>query len=179
MSMASRHRPPRNLGILLLFFAIGVIAAIGVLMYPADKPKPNKQEPVRAPAHEAAPGITASFAIFTNGTRRDFTDPTYHNRSGDLYIDATSPNTIQVREAGRVWGDFFNTLPMQLTAGCLTTGTGQIFCSNTTHTLKFFINGKEDPGALEHEIHDGDSLLISYGPKNDPEIASQMKNLSP
>jgi len=177
MKRGTRHHhliPEPDRKLLYTFLIIGTILATAVFLYPTAKSEPKVEQASVAPTEEPAQSFTASFVIYTNGTRREFTDPKYHNTSGDLFIDASSPHTIRVREEGRVWSDFFNTLPMQVTPTCLTTGTDQQFCTNATHLLKFFINGTEDQNALEQEIRAGDILLISYGPKNDPEIPSQL-----
>ncbi len=177
MKRGTRHHhliPAPDRKLLYAFLIIGTILATVVFLYPAAKSEPKVAPASVAPTDEPTQSLTASFVIYTNGTRREFTDPKYHNTSGDLFIDASSPHTIRVREEGRVWSDFFNTLPMQVTPVCLTTGTGQQFCTDSTQSLKFFINGTEDQNALEREIRPGDKLLISYGPKNDPEIPSQL-----
>jgi len=119
----------------------------------------------------------ATFAIFTNGTFRIFTDPRYHNKSQDVYIEENNPNVVQVKKSGVTWGDFFLTLPMKVTANCLTTGTGQEFCSNKTHTLKFYINGVPFSDVLSEEIKPQDKLLISYGPESDPDIENQLQKV--
>jgi hypothetical protein len=51
---------------------------------------------------------------------------------------------------------------MKLTKDCLTTGTGQVFCTGESGTLKFFINGAGDPNALEKEINEGDLLKVIF-----------------
>lgn len=76
---------------------------------------------------------------------------------------------------GITWEDFFKTLPFKLGKDCLITGTKQTFCTNNTHTLKFYINAKLDPEALERQLNDGDQLLISYGVKNDSEVENQLQ----
>lgn len=48
----------------------------------------------------------ASFLIFTNGTKRVFTNPMYHNLSEDVYIEAPNPAIVHVTKAGVTWGDF-------------------------------------------------------------------------
>lgn len=120
--------------------------------------------------------IQASFAIFTNGTFRIFTAAMYHNQSADVFIESSNPNVIQVKKPGTTWGGFFSTLPFKLSDTCLTTGTGQNFCTNGSGTLKFFINGEFKPNALGLEIKKGDKLLITYGTDkpNSPAIQAQL-----
>ena len=115
-----------------------------------------------SPSEEVA-NFSASFNIITNGTTRIFTDPKYHNQSDDVYIESSSPNTVRVKKTGIAWNDFFKTLPMKLTKECLTTGTGQTFCTNENQTLRFVLNGIEAPDALDFEIKPNDKLEIIYG----------------
>lgn len=118
--------------------------------------------------------IEAYFAIFTNGTFRIFTSPMYHNLSPDAYIEANNPHTVHVKKAGITWGDFFSTLPFELRSDCLTTGTGQTFCTGDNGTLKFYINGVQDDDALSAEIKDGDKLLVTFGTESEEEIRQQL-----
>lgn len=108
----------------------------------------------------------ATFEIYTNGTKRIFTESKYHNQSPDVFIDASNPATIQVKKAGVTWNDFFSTLPFTLTKECLITGTKQTFCSSKTDQskqLRFFLNKIENPNALDLTIQPGDSLRVTYG----------------
>lgn len=105
----------------------------------------------------------ASFEIFTDGLTRNFSGPKYHNKSPDVLITAENPNIIYVKKGNITWGDFFNTLPMKLTNDCLTTGDGEVLCSNETKTLKFYINEKETPNFLNEKIKSGDKARVSYG----------------
>ena len=107
--------------------------------------------------------IQATFTIFTNGTQRIFTDPKYHLLSPDVYLQADSPNTVHVKKRGVTWNDFFKTLPMKLSHDCLTTGTGQVFCTNASQRLVFSINGVVEQYVLDKSIKDGDELLVTYG----------------
>jgi hypothetical protein len=112
--------------------------------------------------------FTANFAIYTNGTKRDFTAPKYHNRSQDAYISAENSEKIIVNKKGTTWQEFFDSLPapFMITSTCLTTGTGQNFCTSSTKTLAFYVNKTPNPHILLDEIQPNDSLVIIYGDKN-------------
>ena len=127
--------------------------------------------------NEAITDYFASFAIYTNGTFRIFTDSRYHNLSEDGVIDSSNPNTVHVKKSNITWGDFFKTLPMELTESCLTTGTGQVFCNTNTYSLKFYINGIRTTEALNKVINKNDQLLVSYGDEDDNEIQNQLQQL--
>lgn len=140
----------------------------------------SKQDIVETSLPEFSPSTqdferAASFTIFTNGTKRDFSDSRYHNQSPDVYLESTNPQIVHVKRAGTTWGDFFSTLPMKVNKECIVTGTGQTFCTSKTHTLKFYLNGTQDEDVLAKPINDNDQLLVSYGPDPDPAIEEQLK----
>ena len=86
----------------------------------------------------------------------------YHNLSSNVYISAADPSQVHVKRKGTTWADFFATLPMKLSKDCLVTGTKQTFCTNDSYKLKFFINDKENPNALDEEIKEGDIFKVLY-----------------
>ncbi len=121
--------------------------------------------------------IKASFAIFTNGTFRIFTDSKYHNRSADVYIEASNPSIVHIKKTGTTWNDFFSTLPFKLTQKCLTTGTKQIFCTGDKAALQFYINGEKNIDALTQEIKAGDKLLVTFGTESEEAIKQQLNKI--
>lgn len=113
-------------------------------------------------AAEPAVNFTAEFDVYTEGVKRVFTSPMYHDLSRDVYITGANPNTVHVRKSGITWKDFFATLPMRLTDTCLVTGTGEKFCNGEQGFLKFSLQGKPVKNFLELEIHKGDKALIQF-----------------
>jgi hypothetical protein len=139
------------------------IVAASIVFFLVKKPEPTSKLPVTIVTPSPEPtSFTASFEIYTNGTKRIFTDTKYHNLSTNVYISSPNPGTVYVKGGKVTWTDFFSTLPMKLAKDCLTTGTGQVFCTNETKSLKFFINGSEDPDALDREINSNDNLIVKY-----------------
>lgn len=167
----------------VLVFAATLIILIGIIGLNLFFNTPQTIQSLSQPTTQNTPTpsvieATASFGIFTNGTIRIFTDKKYHNLSSDVYIETDTPSVIHVKKSGITWGDFFATLPMKVTNDCLTTGTGQMFCTNTNALLKFYINGKLTPSALEKVITNGDQLVISFGNENDIEIQQQLQQIT-
>lgn len=109
---------------------------------------------------------------------RAFTASKYHHQSVDVYITEANPHILTVTRMGIKWGDFFTTLPMKLTRDCLTTGSGEIFCSNETKVLKFYLNGERVEDALAREIQPGDMLLVSFGVEGAAQIQKQLQKLA-
>lgn len=108
--------------------------------------------------------ITATFEIYTNGTPRTFSAAMYHNLSDEVYIEAINLNLVHIKKQGITWDDFFKTLPFSLDENCLTTGTGQTFCTNQTKALKFYLNSELNQNALDRVINENDELIIRYEP---------------
>jgi hypothetical protein len=149
--------------ILIVVLIVGIGTAVAVSQKQTSTLKPTTETAIAQTTPAPSPtNFTAQFSIVTNGTTRIFTDPKYHNRSTDVFLTASNPNEIYVTKSHITWQDFFNTLPMKLTKDCLTTGTGQVFCSNNNGTLKFYLNNQEDSEALSKVIHPSDSLRVEY-----------------
>ncbi|MBI4157306.1 hypothetical protein HY502_00460 [Candidatus Woesebacteria bacterium] len=145
----------------LLLFLIA-LAGLGFFFLRKGAPTPLPSSSLEETRVEEPVSFEASFEIFTNGTKRIFTDPKYHNLSNRVYLESSDPSIVHVRAEGVTWGEFFDSLPMKLTKDCLTTGTGQTFCESGGGVLGFFVNDVHTPDALKKEIKPGEHLLITY-----------------
>lgn len=163
--------------VFLLFGGILALAIVGYFIFSSSPENRPKISATPTPQAEESTEAKAAFAIFTNGTFRIFTASMYHNRSDDVFIEASNPNLIRIKKNGITWDDFFKTLPMNLTRDCLTTGDGQTFCTKANQTLKFYLNNQLDPSVLDRTINAGDQLLVSYGSENDKQIKKQLEQV--
>lgn len=157
-----------------------LVVALGAFIYFKPTFSPTNPEPSPTPLPTNSPEFVerndlAGFGIYTHGTFRVFTNPRYHNKSEDIYITKDNPYVINIKKPGATWGDFFKTLPMNLTSDCLTAGTGEKFCNGEKGTLKFYVNGERVDNFLERKIEDGDRALISFGKEADEQIEKQME----
>ena len=158
---------------LLLIFVPFLILASALLYFITTQDKTQTLDQ----ASEEKVEKRAKFLIYTHNTLRDFSDKKYHDLSSKVYVTSDSPEEIIVKMQGTTWDSFFKTLPMKLDENCLITGTGQTFCTDQINSLKFYVNGSFNSAAPFEEINDGDRLLISFGPINDPNIDSQLEAL--
>lgn len=154
---------PRKL-IVLVFFGIVLLVGAGLaISYFSSK---NSTEPQEIGQEEGASAentdFTASFEIYTNGTLRNFSAKMYHNLSPDVYIESKNSSLIRVKKKGVTWGDFFDTLPMELTHECLTTGTGERFCTGSKGELTFQINGVKVDNFLDRVINEDEKATTKY-----------------
>jgi len=162
----------------VLIGAVSIIGAILFFVFSNSSKNINiSKQNVSVTENEENVGYFASFAIYTNGTFRIFTDSRYHNLSEDVFIELPNSNTVHVKKSNITWGDFFKTLPMSLTQDCLTTGTKQTFCTNETYSLQFFINGSRNQSALSEIIQPNDKLLITYEKEDSILIPSQIQSI--
>jgi hypothetical protein len=159
--------------IFLIFLAV-VFSKNSIFTRQNDSPLVVTEESV---ATSEVADIRASFGIFTNGDFRSFSASMYHNLSSEVYISSQNPNVVVVRKPGTTWGDFFETMPFELTDSCLTTGLGETFCSSEVSSLKFYLIGERINDLLSAEIDNGDSLVVSFGPSNDNGIGGQIEQV--
>lgn len=148
-----------------------VVAAVAIFLSsskPTVQQAPAQNIQTSLPVSSQAPkniDYTASFQIFTNGTKRSFTTAMYHNLSDQAYLTSDDPEIVYVKSK-ITWQEFFDTLPFKVTPDCLTTGTGQKFCTNSTSALNFYLNGQLESQALNQYIQKGDVLIIRYENKD-------------
>lgn len=152
---------------ILISISLVIAGIVGWQLY-SNQNIPDRQATIIAntPIPTESPeqnDFTASFEIYTNGTKRIFTDVKYHNQSQNVFIQNPDPSTIYVKTVGTTWADFFETLPFSLSKECLVTGTGQTFCSNENQRLRFFLNDILTPQVLDLQINPGDNLRVTYG----------------
>ena len=165
---------------------IAIVFLIAVVFWLIKKPAANQTQPVKisvsltpSPTLVAPKNVDyeARFAIYTNGTKRIFTNSMYHNLSKNVYLEASDPSIVHVKKDGVTWMEFFATLPFKLSKDCLTTGTNETFCITKNATLKFYLNGVKNNNLLMEKIKDSDLALISYGTESETQIKSQLNSL--
>lgn len=148
-----------------VIFAVVIVSVVLLLLKRAST-KDGAAKPTVLPSPTLTStkfkNYTANFEIYTNSTKRIFTDQKYHNRSEDVYISLPDPSVVNIEKPLITWTNFFETLPMKLTKECLTTGTGQTFCNNDSRKLKFLINNIEEPEALDKVIEAGSTLVVRF-----------------
>lgn len=152
--------------LIMIVISTVIFAASRFILYEPQTQSSTISKPTFSTSPLISLPYSAYFAVFTNGTFRLFNDPKYHHQSDYVYITNENVNKVTATIAGVTWQDFFNTLPMQLTNDCLTTGTAQKFCSNESSELKFILNGIQNQNALSEVIIPNSKLLISFGLKN-------------
>lgn len=160
----------------LILFAFAVLKQFITSPQSIDENFPKVRRAASPATSAQSQSAYASFLIFTNGTKRDFSEDKYHFRSDAAYLTDANGAIITVEKPRVTWEEFFQSLPapFQITETCLFTGTGQMFCTNNNQSLKFYLNGKQVTQLLSQPIAPGDQLLISFGNETEVEIEQQI-----
>lgn len=168
----------------ILLFIILVVTGYLIFKIVIPARWPSEMELVNTTLNSPNPSVQnqlqlASFLIFTNGTKRDFSDTKYHYQSDAAFITDANPAIIEIVKPAITWGEFFATLPapFKITDECLFTGTGQQFCTSGNRVLKFYVSGKKVTKILSQPIESGQQLLISYGVETEAEIQAQFTQI--
>lgn len=153
--------------------ALGFLAAFALYYYYSQPP---------AFVHDHA-----DFAVFINGAQFDF--------SQENYMESEAPNGTCVGEtgahlhglngfvahkhaAGLTWGGFFSEIGFAMNETCLVTDENRAYCTNSTHSLKFFADGDRVDDLAPLEIKDLSKVLVSYGNDSDGQVAAQALSIT-
>ena len=74
---------------------------------------------------------------------------------------------IHIHTPAVTWGDFFANIRFTLTSTELITDTGQVYTNDSTHTLRYVINGRNVVNPVNIVIGDRDRLLVSYSDESE------------
>ncbi len=115
----------------------------------------------------------STFLIFINGELYRFNKPQQYEADPRAHLHAYSFAEIHSHATNVTLGYFLNTVGIHLNKSCLTIEGAQ-YCSNETHTLKFFVNGKPATTYGNQITADWDKYLISYGNEDQKELSEQL-----
>jgi hypothetical protein len=106
--------------------------------------------------------FTADFKILIDGKNQPLAYQKYYKKSSDVFIESSNPSLVHVKKENITWGDFFKTLPLELTDYCLSLNQNHVYCNGKLGELSFYLNQIETPKALDLRMSPGDSLIIQY-----------------
>lgn len=105
-----------------------------------------------------------------------FSSPEFHLKDDKINIEPAQPDLIHRNSPDATLGYFFQTIGIKLTQNCLVLPDSREFCSDSSYSLKFFVNDKEEQDVAKYLINEDDKILISYG-SSEQEIAKQLEEL--
>ncbi len=118
-----------------------------------------------------------------NGKEIDFSQSKYQSTdekklSEYVHLHDGNGKVVHIHQSGISLQDFFQSIGMDITTGCITTDTKETLCSTNTKALSVYVNGEKEPRAGEYEPKDLDRILVVYGPKNDTTISQLIESVS-
>jgi hypothetical protein len=122
--------------------------------------------------------IYADFAVFINGEQYNFNNSWFVERSPYIYIRAPYYSLLHMDATNVPLKIFFKSINWDISRDCIKLHTDEIYCTNETHTLKFYVNGERIEDISNYAFSDLDKVLISYGDESEEEIEKQMEKIS-
>ncbi len=111
------------------------------------------------------------------GDKFDFSQPKFHLQDPRINFEQTDPDMVHRISEDATLGLLFETLEMKLDENCFVFPNKREFCNTDEYLLKFYVNDVQMDDISQYLISDDDKILISYGPKSDQEIPSQLEEL--
>jgi hypothetical protein len=130
----------------------------------------------------------ANFAMYINGVREEFKDPSYYEEVAACSKDAVGPrhrahlhdsvgDVVHVHDHAVTWGQFFENIGYSLGDRSIATRTA-VYVADDSHSLQFVLNGKTMASIANVVIGDRDRLLVSYGSESKAELDQRMAAVS-
>ena len=173
-----------TIGLLLGAAILLVAARIAITKYSTSEP-----------FHEHA-----NFAVFLNGERYNFSKILYMSSepctadteskpvpAGNtpevlhevVHLHDQNGGVVHVHRQGITWSDFFTSLNMKFSKGEFVDDAGKKYHDDAESAFRYFVNGKEVSDITRKDIRDLDSVLITFGPRNQAPavIASELTQI--
>jgi hypothetical protein len=134
----------------------------------------------------------ANFAVYINGQRETFTDPSYYTEItactlGDkiqpeqrAHMHENINSLVHVHDDGTTWGQFFENLGWYVGPDFIQTRKGTLYKADGTSKLHIVLNGDDSTGLgpiTDQVIGDRDRLLVSFGDISDKQLQQQFKSV--
>jgi len=126
----------------------------------------------------------ADIAIYVNGRKIDLSKDKYQSSEDDhkhkySHHHDNVGNIVHQHKAEVTLAEHLKSLGMELTDECLKLDNGEEYCTNeNSNSLKMFVNEERKTDYDSYVFEDLDRILISYGPKVDSNLESQLKDVT-
>lgn len=134
--------------------------------------------------------IHADWKAYIQGKPIDVSDKAHMDRmrnglpvSSFIHVDSGSPPPEKTGDVLHMHATevplwvFFESVGMKFDKECITLETGEQHCNDEKNTLKFYVNGQLNNQYEQYVFKDLDTLLISYGPK-DEDVSQQLASIT-
>lgn len=173
-----------------LAFLLGVVVSYGAAIFAGAASVPFTHSDEHTHTHPIGYANSADevhvhsdFILYLNGTEYDLTDEKYMSSAEainheHIHLHDGKDEVIHRHAHDITLADFFDSLGFTLTDTCITTDTGEEFCSNTEQQLLLFINSTPTTTIGSYVNQEADQLLIYYGDPNNPIIPELLNSIS-
>lgn len=142
--------------------------------------------------HITATHYHANFAVYINGQREQFKDPTYYQEvtacsvNGPIKPEQRAHmhdginSVVHVHDDGVTWGQFFENLGWYVGPDFLQTRSGTMYKAGGDNKLHITLNGDDFTGLApisDQVIGDRDRLLVSFGNLSDSQLQQEYKSV--
>lgn len=152
--------------------AVAIIAAVAFFLMRTDSLEAAEEQPFM-PEITSRYHAHADFSVMLNGKELDFSKLEYDAVDTLIHLHLRNykgDKVLHIESRAAELGDFFASLGMLFNSTCF--AADEEYCSNKTHTLKFFINGVANEEYDRYKPNDLDRILISYG--NETDLSAQI-----
>jgi len=163
-------------------FAVGIIIAAGVgYWYMASQPghMMSDTHPIGFADSDEEVHVHSDWVLHIDGITFDLSDDKY--QSGNMqvlhehiHLHDNNDDVIHRHDHGVTLGAFFNSLGFTLTNECVTTDTGEEFCSDDTSELMVFVNDERLDDFKDYVNQEEDKILVYYGGSEDTEKITEL-----
>ena len=115
----------------------------------------------------------STFVVFINGKFRRFDEARYYGASRYAHVHDYSFAEIHTHAVNLTLGYFFRTLNVTFNSSCIAFDS-ETYCTNSTHNLKFYVEGERNDDYENHLTADWEHYLISYGDDSQKDIQEQI-----
>ena len=127
--------------------------------------------------------IHANIKVYVNGNALDFAKSEYYMKSSFIHVEdnqnkENASSVLHMHAKNVPLWLFFRSLGMKLEKDSLTLVGRQVFTTENGNSLKFYLDGKKVDGLRDYVFQPLDKLLISYGPKDDPNLQTQINSVT-
>ncbi len=162
--------------------AIGVFAVIAVIVGYAVWMFINMDQSAApgGPENAGALGSAhdhAGILVKIFGDTFEFSGPSFQIKSPWIHFEGRDGSTIHKHATGVTLEYLFDSLSIGLDDQCYVFPDGKAFCTQEDYTLNFFINGEQVSDIKDHEVMEGDRILIVYGGETPEELDAYVLQL--
>lgn len=140
--------------------------------------------PLPSPSATETYHAHADLMVYTNGKPLDLSQEKYQSTKEkeldpDTHLHAGNGKIVHLHKRGVTLAQFLKSLGMELTPTCLQLDDGKKYCTDSTKSLKVYVNGKSlDDQFGDYQPQDLDRMLVSFGSETETQRKKQLDSVT-